>query len=129
MIENKDEKYKSRKIQKGIYNCPIPKRKIAINVETSLSICKHKGRWIVALTKEGLWRKDRTFKQNETINRTQALKMIQFLTDYVNLVRPTEATSLNASIKISSNRIKNSAAQLTGMAIKAELGGMNEINR
>lgn len=113
-------KNKSIKLEKGLYRIPIPKRKIAINIETSLSICHHKGRWIVALTNEYKWGQ-RTFKQNETINRSQALKIISFLSDYVNLVKPTEATALNASLKSSTNRIKNVGAELTGLAIKNEV--------
>lgn len=81
--------YKAHKVEKGLYRLPRPKRKCAINVVTSLSVCRHKGRWIVALTNEHKWG-ERTFKGNETINRSQALKMISFLSDYVNLVKPTE---------------------------------------
>lgn len=114
-----DEKYKSYKIGKGLYRVRIPKRKIAINVCTGLSICNHKGRWIVALTNEKKWG-ERTFQQNETINRTQALLMIQFLTDYVNLVKPTEATALNASLKASTSRLIKTGIELTALAVSNE---------
>lgn len=110
--------YKSYKIGKGLYRVNRPKRKLGINVETGLSVCNHKGRWIVALTRENGFGRDRTFKQNETINRTQALKMIQFLSDYINLVKPTEATALNASLRSSANRITKTGNELTGLAIK-----------
>jgi len=114
------EKYQSYKIGKNLYRVNIPKRKLAINVETGLSICKHKGRWIVALTREHGFGSDRTFKQNETINRSQALMMIQFLSSYVNLVKPTEATALSASLRSSANRIIKTGQELTGLAVSNE---------
>lgn len=119
MKEDIKTKYKSKKIGKALYQIPIPKRKIAINVTTSLSICNHKNRWIVALTNEHNWGQ-RTFKGNETINRSQALLMIQFLTDYVNLVMPTEATALNASLKAATNRLVKTGIELTALAVNNE---------
>ena len=113
-------KYKSRKIGKNLYEVSIPKRRIAINVIDSLNIVEHKGRWIVALAQERGAYGRRTFAANQTINRTQALNIISFLVDYVNLVKPTEATSLQASIKASTNRTIKSTKELVGIAVRSE---------
>ena len=109
-------KYKSIKIEKRKYRVPIPKRRIQINVDLKLSVCEHKGRWILAFTRG--W--DNIFYGNETLNRTQALKMISFLSDYVNLVKPTEATVLNASIRARTNSIVRDSEALTGLAVTKE---------
>lgn len=113
-------KYESVKIGKNKYSAPRPKRRYSINVSDKLCVVKHKGRWIVALTQGEGWKS--VFMGNQTINRTQALQMISFLSDYVNLVKPTDATFLNASIKASSNRIIKNTQELTGLAVKLEDG-------
>ena len=113
---NERMKYKSIKIEKRKYRVPIPKRRIQINVDLKLSVCEHKGRWILAFTRG--W--DNIFYGNETLNRTQALKMISFLSDYVNLVKPTEATVLNASIRARTNSIVRDSEALTGLAVTKE---------
>lgn len=105
--------YKSIKIERGKYRVPIPKRRTQINVDLKLSICEHKGRWVLAFTRG--W--DNVFNGNETLNRSQALKMISFLSDYVNLVGPTEATVLNSSIRARTNSIVRDAESLTGLAV------------
>jgi hypothetical protein len=109
-------RYKSIKIGKSKYRAPRPKRKCRLNANRSLSIVKHKNRWVIALT-EG-W--DREFYSCDTINRSEALRIISFLADYVNLVKPTEATALNASLKASTNRIVKTGQELAGIAIRCE---------
>lgn len=84
-----------------------------ISADLSLSICNHKGRWVAAFT-QGL---DKVFWGCDTLNRTQALRMISFLSDYVNLVKPTETTHLNASIRARTNQITRDAEALTGLAV------------
>lgn len=113
--------YQSIKVEKNKYRVPRPKRRFSINVSDKLCICFHKGRWIVALTHDERW--ESHFFANQTINRTQALKLIGFLSDYVNLIKPTEATFLNATIKASANRIIKNANDLTGKAVKIESEG------
>ncbi|HEY9704804.1 MAG TPA: hypothetical protein V6C58_20355 [Allocoleopsis sp.] len=108
--------YKSVKIERNKYSAPRPKRRFSINVSDKFCVVNHKGRWIVALTHNEGWKS--YFYGNQTINRTQALKMIGFLSDYVNMVKPTEATFLNATIKASANRIVKNTNELTGKAIK-----------
>lgn len=119
MTDNKNNHNKSFKVEKKLYRVRNPKRRIQINVNRHLMICNHKGRWVVAFTHSQGWDSG-FFENNETINRTEALKMISFLSDYVNLVKPTQATALNASIKVSANRIKSNAAQLVGLVIKEQ---------
>jgi hypothetical protein len=110
--------HKSIKVEKNKYCVPRPKRRLSINVSDKLCVVNHKGRWIVALTHDEGWKSH--FYGNQTINRTQALQIIGFLCDYVNLVKPTNATFLNATIKTYANRtIKNSNA-LAGIAVKSE---------
>jgi hypothetical protein len=106
-------KYKSIKIEKNRYRVPIPKRRMQISADLTVSICEHKGRWIIAFTKG--W--EYQFDGCNTLNRTQALKMISFLSDYVNLVKPTQTTALNASIKARTNSIVRDAEALTGLAV------------
>jgi hypothetical protein len=106
-------KYKSIKTLRNKYRVPIPKRRMQVSVDLKLSVCEHKGRWIVAFTHG--W--DNEFMGCDTLNRTQALKMISFLSDYVNLVKPTQATQLNASIKARTNSIVRDAEALTGLAV------------
>lgn len=108
------------KIGDNKYSARRPKRRLSLNVFRSLNIVHYKGRWVVALT-EDYWA-DRTFRSCDTINRTEALKIISFLADYVNMVKPTEATALNASIKASTNRTKRTADELSALAIKLESG-------
>lgn len=107
--------HKSIKIGKNKYRAPKPKRRIAINVSQHLCVVQHKNRWIVALTHDEGW-ETRFFRANQTINRTQALKLISFLSDYVNLVKPTNATTAHAKIKVASNRIKNASTELLSIA-------------
>lgn len=109
-------KYKSIKVEQNKYRVPIPKRRMQISANMTISVCNHKGRWIVAFT-EG-W--DYVFNGCDTLNRTQALKMISFLSDYVNLVKPTEATVLNASIRARTNSMIRDAEALTGLAVSNE---------
>lgn len=111
--------YKSRKEGPNKYNFPRPRRKLGLNVFRSLCIGHHKGRWVVALT-EDTWTQ-RIFRSCDTINRTDALRIIQFLTDYINLVKPTDATTLNASIKASANRILKNNQELTAIALNEEM--------
>lgn len=89
-----------------------------ISADLTVSVCEHKGRWVVAFT-EG-W--DYVFRGCNTLNRTQALKMISFLSDYVNLVKPTEATHLNATIRAKANSISRDAEALTGLAVDRTRG-------
>lgn len=111
---------KSVKIGNNLYEAGRPKRRIKINAYQSLNIIHHKGRWIIALAElDGNWR--RVFKSCHTINRTQALLMISFLSDYVNLVKPTQATALTASLKASTNRIIKTGQELSAIAIKKEI--------
>lgn len=105
--------YKSIKVERNKYRVPIPKRRMQISADMKLSVCEHKGRWIAAFTHG--W--DNTFDGCDTLNRTQALKMISFLSDYVNLVKPTEATILNASIRARTNQITRDTEALTGLAV------------
>lgn len=107
-------KYKSIKLERNKYRVPIPKRRMQISADLSLSICNHKGRWIVAFTQG--W--DKIFWGCDTLNRTQALRMISFLSDYVNLVKPTEATHLNATIRAKSNSIIRDTEHLTALAVE-----------
>lgn len=111
--------YKSKKIGKNLYSCGIPKRRIAINICDSLNIVNHKGRWIVALAlDQGFGH--RSFKGNQTINRSQAINIINFLLNYINLVKPTEASALHASIGASTNMIKRKTTELSALALKNE---------
>jgi len=107
-------KYKSIKLERHKYRVPIPKRRMQISADLSLSICEHKGRWIVAYTRG--W--DKVFDSCDTLNRTQALRMISFLSDYINLVKPTNETVLNASIRARTNSITRDAEALTGLALR-----------
>lgn len=106
--------YKSVKIGKSKYRAPRPKRRMQINATDCLAVVNHKNRWIIALASG--W--DREFYSCDTINRTQALQMIGFLSDYVNLVKPTEATAINAGLKASTNRIVKASNELTGKAVR-----------
>jgi hypothetical protein len=107
-------KNESIKIGKNLFRAKNPKRRMQLNAYQTLAVVKHKGRWIVALT-EG-W--DREFHSCNTINRTDALRIISFLGDYVNLVKPTNETLLNASIKSSANRITRNANELFGEVVR-----------
>lgn len=111
--------YKSIRVERNKYCAPRPKRRFSINVSDKLCVVNHKNRWVVALTHYEGWRS--YFYGHQTINRSQALLMIQFLTDYVNLVKPTDATKLNASIKVSANRVLKNNTELTAMALNEEL--------
>jgi len=112
--------HKSKKIGKNLYSCPNPKRRISINVCDSLNIVNHKGRWIVALAlDQGFGH--RSFKANQTINRSQAINIINFLLNYINLVKPTEASALHASIGASTNMIKRKTTELSALALNNEI--------
>lgn len=117
-MEEKLNIYKSVKIGKNKYHVPRPKRRVSLNVMRSLNIVNHKNRWVVALTDDGL--SSRHFRSCDTINRTEALKIIGFLVEYINLVKPTEATALTASIKASANRTTKVANELSAIAVNAE---------
>lgn len=106
--------YQSIKTGKKTYAVPRPKRRIQISADVSFSVCHHKGRWVVALTKGY----GREFRSCDRLNRTEALKMISFLSDYVNLVKPTEATHLNKTIRAKLNSVTRDAEALTGLAAK-----------
>lgn len=106
-------KYKSIKVDRHTFRVPIPKKRMQLSANIHFAICNHKNRWIVALTQG--W--DKEFIGCNTLNRTQALKMISFLSDYVNLVKPTEATVLNASIRARTNSITRDTEALTGLAV------------
>lgn len=111
--------YKSVKIGKSKYRVPRPKRRQQLNANDCFCVVNHKGRWIVALTSG--W--DREFYSCDTLNRTQALNLIQFLSDYVNMVKPNEVTALNASIKVATNRIIKTNKEFTALVSStAELG-------
>jgi hypothetical protein len=116
MKEKKKTLYKSIKVDRHVYRVPIPKRRMQISTLLHASVCEHKNRWIIAFT-ESTWN-DYRFKTCNTLNRTQALKMISFLSDYVNLVKPTEATVLNASIRAKTNSIIRDTESLTGLAVE-----------
>ncbi len=107
---------KSVKMGDNIYRVPRPKKSMKINANEAFCICEHKGRWVVAITSG--W--ERVFKGNQKLNRTEALQLISFLSYYVNLVKPTDATTLHASIKVSANRITRSANELAGIALDKE---------
>jgi hypothetical protein len=109
-------RYRSIKIERNKYRVPIPKRRMQISADMKLSVCEHKGRWVAAFTHG--W--DNVFYGCDTLNRTEALKMISFLSDYVNLVKPTEATVLNASIRARTNAIVRDAETLTGLAVEVK---------
>ena len=114
MIRNK-----SVKIERNKYSAPRPKRRFSINVSDKLCVVHHKGRWVIALTHDEGWQS--RFYGNQTINRTQAIQLIGFLSDYINLVKPTKTTALNASNKVSARRIIRNTNELTGVATKGEL--------
>jgi hypothetical protein len=109
-------KFRSIKIGSNHYRVPIPKRRMQVSADLKISVCEHKGRLAVAFTRG--W--DNEFYGCDTLNRTQALKLICFLSDYVNMVKPTEATALNASLKASTNRIIKTGQELTALAVKSE---------
>lgn len=114
-------KYTSRKVGKNLYEVDIPKKRFAINVVDSLNIVQHKGRWVVALAVErGIYGR-RIFVGNQTLNRTQAIKLINFLSEYINLVKPTEVTALQASIKASTNRTVRTSQELVAVALRSEV--------
>jgi len=113
--------HKSIKIDKNKYQVRNPKRRLALNVYQRFCVTHHKGRWVVAFAQDESWDVKNVFKSNQTINRSQALQLIGFLSDYVNLVQPTEATALNASNKVSANRIIRNSIQLAGLVTSGEL--------
>lgn len=106
-------KHKSIKIDRYRYRVPIPKRRMQISVDLKMSVVEHKGRFIIAYTR-GF---ENIFNSCDTINRSEAIKMIGFLSDYVNLVKATKATALNASIRKSSRSIETYANHLTGLKL------------
>jgi len=106
-------KCKSIKIERNKYRVPIPKRRMQVSADMKISVCNHKGKWIIAFTRG--W--DNIFYGCDTLNRTQVLKLISFLSDYINLVKPTEATALNASARSRTNGIIRDVEQLTALAL------------
>ncbi len=110
--------YKSCKVDRHKYRVPRPKRNMQISADMSASIVEHKGRWIVAFTHG--W--ERHFQSCNRLNRSDALKMISFLCDYINLVKPIETTVLNKSIRAKTNGMIRDAEALTAIAMKRELG-------
>lgn len=112
------EKNKSKKIGPKKYSVPIPKRRFSINISDKLCVVNHKNRWVVALTTGEGWQS--SFRSNQTINRTQAIRMIGFLSEYINMVKPTNTTELHSNIKVSTNRIARSASELVAVALKNE---------
>lgn len=109
-------RHKSVKIERNKYSAPRPKRRFSINVSDKLCVVHHKGRWVIALTHDEGWQS--RFYSNQTINRSQAIQLIGFLSDYINLVKPTKTTMLNASNKVSANRIIKNTNELTGIATR-----------
>lgn len=90
-----------------------------INASESFCIVQHKGRWVIAITHlDKSW--SRVFKGNQKLNRTEAIQLINFLSYYINLVKPTQATMLQASIKASSNRIVKNSSELLSIAMESE---------
>lgn len=106
--------YKSQRVKGYLYKVRNPKRRMQISADLSAGIVEHKGRWIVAFTHG--W--EREFLTCDTLNRSEALKMISFLCDYINLVKPTEATVLNKSIRARTNGMIRDAEALTALAME-----------
>lgn len=117
--------YKSKKIGKNCWSAGRPKRRLSLNVFRSLNILNHKNRWVVALAETDN-NFNRTFRSCDTINRTEALRIISFLAEYVNLVKPTQATALAASIKASTNRTCKIASELSAIAVDTEIRNTND---
>jgi hypothetical protein len=105
--------YKSYKVKGYQYRIPRPKRSFQISADLKLSVCNHKSRWIIAFARGH----ERVFSTCDRLNRSDALALINFLSDYVNLIKPTEATVLNASAKARTNGIIRDVAALTGLAV------------
>jgi len=105
--------YKSYKVEGYKYRIPRPKRSFQISADLKLSVVNHKSRWIIAFARGH----ERIFSTCDRLNRSEALSLISFLSDYVNLVKPTEATVLNASLRAKTNGIVRDAEALTGLAV------------
>lgn len=113
-------RHKSQKTsEKNLYKVRNPKKRMSLNVYQQFCITHHKGRWIVAFT-EDTRLNSRAFKSCHTINRSQAIQLINFLSEYINLVKPTDATRLQASIKASTNRTVSVSKELAAIAIGVE---------
>lgn len=114
------DNFKTEKSGKNIYRARRTKKRVSLNVYQTFCIVQHKNRWIVAFT-EG---ERREFKSCHTINRTQAIQLINLLSEYINLVKPTKATALQASIKASANRVVNTSRELSAIAVGNDLEEM-----
>lgn len=107
---------KSIKIGRHKYRVQRPRRRLSLNAVTCLCQIEHKGRPVVALTTG--W--DREFYSRDVINRTDAIRIINFLSDYINTVKPTNATALAASMKATTNRAVRVGQELSAIAVGAE---------
>lgn len=121
MNEEINNRHRSVKIGNRKYRVLNSKRRIALNVYQRFSVVYHKNRWVIAFVEDESMGVTNVFKSCHTINRSEALRLIGFLSDYVNLVKPTEATTLNASNKVSANRIIKNTHILTGLAVSEGL--------
>lgn len=114
------ERNKSIKLGKGLYRLPNPKRQFTLNVDTKFCIVHHKGKWKVAICNlDSNWH--RVFKNYNAMNRSEALKLIELLLEYVNMVKPTDATKLHASTKVSARRILRNTTELAAIALDSEV--------
>lgn len=113
------KKYLTTKIKDKTFKVGYVKRRFGLNTSRSLCIVNHKNKWTVVLTDDD-W-STRTYRTCDKISRSEALRIISFLTDFVNLVKPTEATALAASIKASTNRTLRVASELSAIAVNAEM--------
>jgi len=107
-------RHKSIKVDRNKYRVLCPKRRMQISADLKMSICEHKGRLIVAFT-TGF---DNVFWGCDTLNRTQAIKMIEFLSNYVHMVKPTVESVINANIKAKTNSIQRDSAEYLALIAK-----------
>ena len=119
-MDEVNKRHRSTKIGNNEYRVLNSKRRIALNVYPRFAVVYHKNRWVIAFVQDKNMDVTNVFKSCHTINRSEALKLIGFLSDYVNLVGPTEATTLNASNKVSANRIIKNTNVLTGLAVSGD---------
>ena len=113
------ERNKSIKVEKNLYRVPNPKKQFTINVSDKVCIVHHKGKWKVAFCElDNNWH--RVFQNNKTINRTEALKLIDLLIEYVNMIKPTDATKLHSSTKVSARRILRNNTELSAISLSKE---------
>jgi hypothetical protein len=105
--------YKSIKIKgHNKYRAPIPKRRMQISADLKMSIVEHKGRWVIAFVRG--W--EHEFNGCDTLNKSDALKALNFLCDYLNLVAPNDVTILNASMRARTRGLLRDAEKLTAVA-------------